>query len=284
MAERVRWSDFWFLYGQTLKQMRRPVLWAPLLLQGILALGLAAMHYYLFSPLTGPLLTGWLRLVQPEYASAYFHYPQHFIFLPYFWGYARLVVGLFTEALFLSVTIDMLMALYHGQSPLLMISFRRALAAYLRLTLVWAVVIIVLYLVNRYALDIVQSVLGYSLESAPRRQLAASAGLRVLTVLIYAPCMYLLPSLMRGRGTVGEMISQALRVALRHPFISLGLAAIPYLIGLPPSWAAMESSTIVSNFYPELVYLLVLLTIIIDVPVNFLLLGTSVKFFMDQSE
>ncbi len=284
MAERIRWSEFWFLYGRAIRQMRHAAVWTPLLVQGLIAFALAAMHYYLFSPITGPLLSGWVRLVAPEYSSSFFHYPAHFVLMPYYFGYARLLAGLFTEALLFGAVIDLFVSLYRGEPPLLLTSFRKAAGRYLRLTLVWGVVIIVLYLLNRYFFDFLQGVLGYSLESAPRRQVAMTAVLHGLTVLVYAPCLYLLPSIMLGGDSLGALIRKALGTSLRHPFATIGLVLLPYLVGLPASWAATESAKIVSSFTPEMVYILIVISIAVDVPVNFVLLGTSVKFFMDINQ
>ncbi|MDD4051990.1 MAG: hypothetical protein PHR28_08850 [candidate division Zixibacteria bacterium] len=284
MAERIRWSEFWYLYGRTLRQMRYPSVWAPLLIQALIAFVLAAWHYYLFSPITGPILSGWVRLISPEYSAAFFHYPAHFVLMPYYFGYARLIVGLFAEALLFGVVIDLFMALYRGEPPLLMTSFRKAAGRYLQLTLVWGAVIIILYLLNRYFFDFLQNVLGYSLESAPRRQVAMTGVIHLLTVLIYALCLFLLPSIMRGGESLGRIIRRALGVSLRHPFVAIGLVLLPYLVGLPASWAVSESAKIVSSFNPELVYILIVISIAVDVPVNFVLLGTSVKFFMDINQ
>ena len=65
--------------------------------------------------------------------------------------------------------------------------------------------------------------------------------------------------------------------------IAIGIVLIPYLIGFVPSWALAHSNKIVSNFSPELVFYLILISIGLDVIINFILLGTAVKFFMDQT-
>lgn len=281
MAERIRWPEFWFLYTRTITQMRRGVVWGPFVIQGLIAFLLAAAHYYLFAPITGPLVAGWVRLIAPDYAPGFHHYPGHFILLPYYFGYARLIAAMFTEGLLFAVAIDFFASLHRGQPPLWAAAWKKALGRYLRLTIVWAIVLILLYLLNRYFFDFLQNVLGYSLESAPRRQTAMTAVLHCLTVLVYAPCLYFLPSLMLRDEKTGTAIRGALGLAWRHPFVTIGLVLLPYLVSLPLSWAASESAKIVSSFSPELVYLLIVLSILVDVPVNFVLVGTSAKFFLD---
>jgi hypothetical protein len=96
------------------------------------------------------------------------------------------------------------------------------------------------------------------------------------------PFMYVVPAIMAGQKT-GESVKRGLMIALRHPFITFGLIVFPYLLGFLPAWAAGESQKIVTNFYPELVYYLTLFSIVVDAVVNFLVVGTSAKFYLDHS-
>lgn len=284
MVERLRLSGFWFLYTQTFRQMVRASLWAPLLVQAVLAILLAMAHYYIFSPLTGPLVRSWVHLVNSDFADVFYSYPAHLSLLPYFFGVARMVVNILVEALLFGVVIDLLISLYRGEKPILMQSARRAAGRYLQLAGTWLVVIVVLYVVNRYFNSFLEDVLGYSLRAAPRRLLVADLTLRGITVLIYSVAIFMLPSIMAGGVTFGAALKRGFRLFSRHPFVAIGLVLIPYVIGFLPSWALSDPARIVNNFTPELVFYLVLIAIVVDVVVNFILLCTSLKFFMDQTE
>lgn len=283
MAQRVHLSEFWYLYGQTFRLMGKISLWVPLLLHAALALVLAFMHYYIFSPVTGSIVGSWTSLINAEYAPLFFHYPGHFSLLPYFYGIARLVVNVFTEAFLFGIVIDLLISLYRDQKPLFMTSFGRALRRYLKLSLAWLVLLGILYLINKYLNSFIEEVLGYSLQDAPRRQMMAQLGSRGLTILLYAAFIFLLPAIMAEADSYWTAIKRAFRTFARHPFIAIGIVLIPYLIGLIPSWVLADPTRIVTNFYPELVFYLLLVSIGVDVVVNFILLGTSLKFYMDQS-
>lgn len=284
MSQRVRWSEFWFLYGQTIRQMGRPTLWLPLIIHALLAFGLVQMHLYLFSPASRPLIEAWIQFLKPDIVEAFFHYPTHFVFLPFVFGSARLLLNIFIEALLYGVLIDMLIAVYRGGKPAFLLSFKNAAKRYLSLTVVWFVVIAILYLVNVYFSDFVEGVIGYSLQNAPRRQMLVSGIVRILTILIYMPFVFVLPGIMAGKESLWQSLKQAFSVFGRHPFIALGLVLVPFVIGVIPSWASGEAPNIVSNFYPEMVYYILLVSIGIDVIVNFILMGTAVKFYMDQSD
>ena len=284
MAQRVRWSEFWFLYGRTFRLMGKPLLWAPVMLHGLIAIVLAFMFYNVFSPVICPLVQAWIEVIKPGFSETMNHYPTQFVFLPYFLGNTRLIVNVILEAFLFAIMIDMLIKIYRGEAISFTASFRNALRMYLQVTLTWAVLAGVLFLVNVYFNDFLEKVVGYSLENAPRRQMAASIGVRGLTILIYAPFMFLLPSIMAGEASFGRMLSRGFSVFIRHPFIAVGLILIPYMIGVFPAWAASESGKVAAVFYPELVYYLVLFSIVVDIPVNFLLVGTAVKFYLDQSD
>ncbi|MCP4568178.1 MAG: hypothetical protein GY841_11425 [FCB group bacterium] len=284
MAQRVRFSEFWFLYGQTFRQMGRLNLWLPVLILGLVAFMIMELHYYVFSPVAGPIVRAWAELIKPELAGGLTHYPGQFIVMPYFFGNARLLVNIFLEAFLFGAMIDMLIALHRGERPAFVVSFKAALRRYLPLTLVWFLLTALLYLVNIYFFDFVDKVIGYSLVEAPRRQFMASLALRGVTVLLYMPCIYLLPAIMVGGKSLGQSIKSGFAVFARHPFITLGLVLVPYIFGVIPSIWASESVKVVTNFFPEMVYYLILISIAVDVIVNFVLLGTSVKFFMDQSD
>lgn len=283
MAQRVRMSEFWYLYGQTFKQMGKVSLWIPLLVQAFLAMGLLFMYYYIFSPMTGSLVSSLSRLINPEFAPLLYHYPSHFALLPHFFGIVRLILSGLVEAFLFGIVFDLLIALYRGERPVFMVSVSRALRRYLKLTIVWLVLTVVLYLVNKYFNSFIEDVIGYSLQDAPRRQMMARFGSQGLTVLLYAVCIFLLPSIMAGGASFWGAVKRGFKTFGRHPIIAFGLVLIPYLIGFLPSWVLSDPSRIVSNFYPELVFYLILVSIFVDVIVNFILLGTSLKFYMDQS-
>ncbi len=283
MAQRVSLSEFGYLYGQTFRQVPRIKLWLPLLIQAAVMFILALMHLYIFSPIIGPIVKAWTGLFPAQLANAFFHYPAQFIFMPYFFGQAQIFVNFLIEAFLFGIVIDLFAALYHGQKPVFMTSAGRALKRYFQLMLVWLAVLGVLYLINTYFFDFVEKVMGYSLQAAPRRRVGAEFLLRGITVLVYAICIFLLPSIMAGAGSWMSRIKRGFVIAFRHPFVAIGLVLIPYLIGFLPSWALSNASNIVTNFSPDLVFYLILFSIALDVILNFFMLGTAVKFFMDQS-
>ncbi|MEZ5359006.1 MAG: hypothetical protein R3F48_09275 [Candidatus Zixiibacteriota bacterium] len=285
MSQAVRFGEFSFLYRQVLRQMLRIALWLPLLLQGLLTIGLAFAHENMFSTVFGPILEGWVKfLYTPEAARAFFFYPDHYLILPAIFSASTRVFSFICEAFFFAVFSDLLIALYRGEKPIIGQAFSHAFKSYIKLTVSWAVLLLVLYFVSTYFYSFLENVLGFSLHTAPRRQFLALIMLHGVNVLIYMPFIYVIPSIMAGGAAWWPAITRAVRLTIKHPFITLAIVAIPYTIAAVPSLPLSYTRKIISIFNPELVFQLMLVVIVINILANFVLLGAAVKFFMDKNE
>lgn len=284
MSQAVRFGEFSFLYRQVLRQMLRLVLWLPLLTQGLLVIGLAFLHENMFSTVFGPLLQSWVGFLYPEAARAFFFYPDHYLILPAVFGASTRIFSLFFEAFFFAVFCDMLISLYRAGEPTLSGAVKHAVHMYVKLTCTWAVLLAILYLVSTYFYAFLENVIGFSLHTAPRRQFLALLMLHGVTVLVYLPFVYIIPSLMAGGAGWWASIKRAMALSIRNPFVTFGIVVIPYTIAAIPSLPLSYTKKIISVFNPELVFQLMLVVIIINILANFLLMGTALKFFMDKTE
>lgn len=283
--ERVTLSEFLYLYTQTFRQMGRLHLWIPMLLYGLLAYLLVLLHYHLFSPLFGPLLAFWIDLVKPSLTDAYFHYPAHFILLNAVYNMGRIVLNIITEAFLFGVLSDMLISLYNNEKPAFLKSFRKSLRRYFALTAIWAVMIAVQLIIGLYFHDFIENVVGISLQASPRRQIAADVAHHLLSVVVFTLFAFMLPSIILGKESWGRSIFRAVALVFRHPIVSFCLVFLPlFVIGFIPNWLAAQTETIVNNFFPELVFYVTVATIILDMLLYFIFMGTAVKFFMDRHE
>ncbi|MEE9443371.1 MAG: hypothetical protein V3V99_11970 [candidate division Zixibacteria bacterium] len=284
MGQRVQFGEFWFLYLQTLKQMKRAVLWSPLLILGLLTIGLAAAHYYIFSPVLGPLLKGWLGFTYPQFKDAFFHYPNHFVLLPLILDTSVRVFSILVEALFLGIFSDLMISVYRGEKPAFSQSFGRAVKKYIKLTSVWGGLLVVLYLLSLYYYDFLTDVIGLTLKQSPRRQVAAFFSLHFLAIAVYSPFIFIIPSIMAGGSSLSSIIGRALKTFIRHPIVAFGIVLIPYVISATPGLPLSFSARVVEVFNPEMIFYLILTSIVVSLIANFIMIGTAVKFFMDQNE
>lgn len=284
MGQRVQFGEFWFLYLQTFKQMKRAVLWLPFLILGLLTIGVAISHYYIFSPIMAPILKGWLSLTFPHYKDAFFHYPAHFTLLPLILDTSIRVFSILLEAFFLAIFSDLMISVYRGEKAAFSLSFGRALKKYLKLTSIWGGLLICLYLFSLYYYDFLTEVLGLILSQSPRRQFVAFSSLHFLAILAYSPFIFIIPSIMANGSSFAQMISRAFRTFIRHPFVAIGIVFIPYVIAATPGIPLSYSSRVVKVFSPEMIFYLILTSIVVSLITNFIMFGTAIKFFMDQNE
>ena len=282
MAQRVTWTEYVYLYGQSLRLMGRFTLWLPLLIHGLIGFLLLQMFYYMFSPVFGSLAVAVSRLINETFAPALSDYPGQFIALPYFWGTSRFWVNIVIEALLFGMVVHGMIKIYSGEKVSFGDSLKSTLQKYFQITIVWAFLSLLLYVINMHAADVINSVLGISFTGSPRRRMVLELGIRLITVLFYALFIFIIPSIMAGGERFGSAIKRGFGVFFRHPVAAFSIILIPYLIGFLPSWLATKSDKIVANFNPEMVYYLLIVSIIVDVIVNFILLGTSVKLFIDR--
>ncbi len=284
MANVVRIGEFGYLYRQVIKQMLRITLWFPLLVQGLLAVGLAFAHENVFSAIFGPILNHWVGFLYPDAAQAFFHYPDHYLILPMVFSGSAKILNVFTEAFLFAIFSDLLINLYRGQKPSFLQSFKSALRLYLKLWITWFVLLALLYFVSSYFYTFLEDVIGFSLHTAPKRQLLAFAMLHGLNVLFYMPFIYIIPSIVTGKTNWWPAIMKGVRLSFRHPLVTFGIVAIPYTIAAIPALPLSYTRKIITVFNPELVFQIMLIAIGVNIIANFVLMGTAVKFFLDKTE
>jgi len=279
----VKLGEFIYLYRQAFRQMLRPVLWLPLLILSLAAVGLALSHYHIFSPVFGPILKFWLGWLYPEQKEAFFHYPQHFLYYPVVLYDSMRILSLVLEGFFLGIFSALLIALYREEKLRLGGAFRLAAGRYFQMTGIWAIMLMGQYVISLYFYDFVQIVLGYSLHTAPRRQFGAFLGLHTVIALSFMPFLYMLPSLVADRKPFWMALRRAWLLMVTHPFVTLGLVGIPYafsaLFGIPLSF----SNQVVTILYPESILYMTIVAIGAGLLANFVMMATAVKFFMDQN-
>lgn len=274
-------SKFFFLYRVAFRQMAKMVLWAPLLIQALLASLLAVLLAFPFAPVTGPLINAGVDFLRPSLADSFNHYPDQFIYYPYFLGIARMILNLICEAFLLAVVVALLISLHRREQPRLSDAFRQGMEKFLPLAVLWAIPAIFGYLINSQSDSLLAHFLGYPSEQSPMVNSAVAILGRLVTILLYLPIIFMIPALMACR-TTDEAIRRGWRTFVGHPLTAFGLVAIPYLIGLGPALLSEQSARISYAFSPEAVVYLSFFGIAADMVANFLFISTATKFCLDR--
>ncbi|MDH4157989.1 MAG: hypothetical protein OEW00_12015, partial [candidate division Zixibacteria bacterium] len=85
----------------TLKQFGRGKIWLILFLYFLIDWLVLYAHYDFASPVFYTLISVWTGLVDSQRAAGFTHYPDQFLLMPYYFGWAKLLVGALVEGAFL---------------------------------------------------------------------------------------------------------------------------------------------------------------------------------------
>jgi len=266
-------NQFLRLFIGTFRQLGRGRIWLPLVVYFALQWLVLYAHYdYLRLPFYD-LISRWTTLFGSDMATAFGHYPQHFLLLGQFSGWAKLGVGLILEGLVLGMVARLFHHRFTGSEH-----GRSALNAWFDLVLIW-VVINGLMLVSGMFLP---NWLG-SLINSPRRLLAFNLGLLpFLYTLVFALFFMAIPMVM-VRGYSGlKAIVKSVGLFFRRPFtffcLAMTILTFPILLGVIVS----RPAGIIESFKPELVYGLLVASLVVEMIAYFLWMGTAVRFLTED--
>jgi len=234
------------------------------------------VHYdYPSGPLS-VLMTKWVSLFGEETVSAYGHYPQHFMLLGKISYWAKLGFGLVFEGVVLGSVAGLFYRRFAGPGSAtdqLSLGTR-----WFNLTLVWTIV-------NGLMLAAGQLMPGLLAQylTGPRRILAFSFVLMPFVfTLIFSIFFLAIPSVVIYRDDVFKALGRSFRHFRRRPMTLFGLGfvilAIPILLGA----MASRPTGIVDSFKPELLYWILIASLLSEMIAGFFWMGSAVRFLVEE--
>lgn len=234
-------------------------------------------HYKFYSPAFYGLISNWIE-VNDQFARGFIHYPGHFLLLPFYFGWAKLIIGTFFEGAILGAVAFLFYDQFSREvSPSLLKSNRFLL--WLNLVFAWLVLNSLLVLVNYFLPELMKSFLIYS----PRRQVVFNyMFMPFLYVMIMAVFYYTIPIIAIYRRNSLKAIKASFKMFLRHPIATIAMAFVVLLAPVLISFINNAQDIIVDKFSPEMVYYLLLIGLVIDIPINFLWMGTATAYLVEK--
>ncbi len=273
-------NRFFALFVDAFKQFGRWRVWLLLAAYfGLVTLILYA-HYDFTSPLFSGIITWWTGLVNDQYAAGFTHYPGHFIVMPYFFGIARYVIAFLLEGAVLGIAALWLFrsiaGLGAGDAEARYGRFWRDLG---HLVAIWVLLNGLFYLIDVLPMTLFRDELyGYRRRLLALDFVVKPGAMAVVMALLY----YSFASVVMYGDNALQALRRSLTTAWHNPLTSLFLAGIMLVV---PSvlWGIISrSSTIVDMFTPELVFWLLLLSIVAEMVVYFFWMSTSVLLLLDE--
>lgn len=273
-----RINQFIRIVLDTVHQIPRVRIWLPLIAYALIQwLALYAHVDFLTAPFH-TIISVWINFIAPEQQVAFTHYPQHYLLLGYYAGWAKLGLGLILESLVLLSVSE----LFHKRfSPHYDPSrnSRSMIFKWLNIVVIWIVLNGAMLAVSRYVPELAAPMLD-----GPRRLITFSFVLMpCLYVLLFALLFTAIPAVAMYGENALVALGRSLKLFSRRPMMSLSLAIVvlsaPILLGA----ISGRPTAIVNSFKPELIYWLLVLILIVEMIANFFWMGTAVRL-LSQSD
>jgi hypothetical protein len=274
-------NRFIALFAETLGQFRHGRIWLILLvyvaLQGVVLLA----HKYFFADWCAWFMQPWLALFPEALAEGFTHFPDHYLLLPTFFGWAKLVIGLAFEGLVLGGLALILYDGFIGGDKEERLSLRLLLPSWLTLSLAWFILNGLMLVVGTY----LPSWMASTIESSARRQFVFYFGLLPgIYVLILVPLYYVIPAVAIWGETLAQALRRSVFVCLDRPITTLSLAVAMLLGPVIMSVVEMRVDVLVDKFSPETVFWLMAGELIIQSLISVFWMGTAVRVLVEMQD
>lgn len=272
----------------TFKQFGRGGVWLVLLVWFLVGWLLLLAHYHFTSPVFYGLISAWTSVFSEQAGAGFTHYPGHFLMMPYFFGWAKLVAGLVLEGAVLGAAALMFYRAYVARDERLESGSSEStvsatvLRFWAHLVLAWVVLNGLIVLFNMaVAPDILDPLLRYS----PRRQMFFDyVVLPGVYTLFLALFFFTIPSIVIYGESVFSALKRSFGIFFRNPFTCLVMAFVVMFVPVVIARMTDNAALIVTKFRPELVYWLLLVGLLADMVANFFWMGLAVRFLAYEEE
>jgi len=269
------------LLVDTLRQIGRGRIWLWLLGYFLVSWFVLYALYDFTSPIFYGLVSMLIGVFGQQQATGFMHYPGHFLLLPYVFEYIKIGLSIIFEGLILGAAAILFYESYVDVDEDDRFAVGSLVKSWLHLALGFVIINGILLGLNIGLATALRSYLEYS----PRRVLAFEW---VILPAVYAVVLgiffHVLPSIAIYRENVFVAISKSVRVFFKNPISMFILAAIVLAVPIAISNFTAHPDTIVNKFTPELVYWVLAVGLFVDMIANFLWMGMSVRFLVDEEE
>lgn len=269
------------LFVDVCRQLGRGRIWLFLLAYFFVAWVVLFAHYKFTSPMFYSAVAAWTELIDSQRATGFTHYQGHFLLLPFFFDWGKLLLSVLLEGLIFGSAA----VLFYEQFVRVDEDDRFRFGQVARL---WVHLVLALVIMNAVILAVnfgLGKLLRPVLEYSPRRQLAYHwVGLPFIYICIVACFFYLVPSIAVYGENIIDGLRRTFRVFRDNPMTTIVMAGLVLAAPIIISNLVSSPETIVERFKPDLVYYLLLAGLVAEAVAGFFWMGMSVRLLVDQEE
>ena len=272
-------NSFIALFIDTFKLFGRLKAWLLLLCILFVNWLLLYSHYQFTEPLFYSTVTWWTELWDVQYAGGFTHYPGHFILLAYYYSSAKLFIGFLLEGGLLGAVAVVFYKHIYANTDKINTSIKEKIMHWFHLSLAWGFLNGVLFAGYTFFPQILESFL----DGSPRRQLLFEYGaIPLFNIIIVALFFFAIPYIAIYRTNVISGLKNSLLMFFKRPIYILFLSGVILSVPILISFILADSVELVSKFKPVMIYVLLLISIVVDLLVNFFWIGTAVNYLSED--
>jgi len=270
-------NQFIGLFLSTLKQVLHARTWFILFLYFVLTELVLFAHYEFLSPVFYPLIKSWISLFGEDSFKAFSHYPGHFLYMPYYFSWAKIIIGLLFEGLVLGAVAAMFADNYRNLTGSGKTQFKETFPLVLQFMAAWIIFNGLTVLINLYLPDL----LAAFHQDSPRRLLAIRFVLQpFILAVIFAMLFFAIPAVAVYRENFLRAVFRSVKLFFRRPLTSFFLAGfimfVPYIV------SAVPPDVIITKFKPELVFWIMFIGLGVEMVASYFWMGTAVRFLLEE--
>lgn len=269
------------LFFDTLRQLWRWKIWLLLMTYGLIMFAVLCVHNNPLSPLFYGIMKLWTSLLNSRDSSRFFHYPGHYLYLTQFFGWAKLVVGVLLEGIFLGTVALLFRNYFTATRPVLKESLRSQVNLWRQFVLASCIVNGIITLAGVLIPQIFSTYLiGYERRLLAFQLVVMPFVFSVIVALFYS----VIPAIAMHRVSFWRGILFSLKSFAARPFTYLFLSAIILFLPVVFGFLADKSDTIVGKFRPELMFWILAVGLVGDMISNFFWIGTATRLLIDEKQ
>lgn len=230
------------------------------------------VYFYAYPPFSSFLVP----IVKKFFGDFALHYPNNYVILPTLFSWANLILGGLMGIVLVGTATFLFSMSYQNKNVKLKTGFKRTISYYFVLLAVWFVEIVALLAVFIGGPALLNKMEYFAVKGTIVVQLITAFGAIVVGALfIYTTALVILDK----RGILNA-ISHSLKLFFKYPFTSLMLIGIPNLIKMPMDLLSGKTGFLITQFTPEIVGGVIILSILISMFANYFLVGTVTRYFL----
>lgn len=264
--------EAWKNSFQSLKQAQILVLFfGYAILQIIILLSLI---FFAYPPLSGL----YVPMIQKLFGEPALHYPNNYLVLPTLFTWANIILSGLIGILIVGAGTDLFAAKFTQKQVVIGKGFHDTLPKYLFLFIAWFIETLMVTFILIGAPMLLAKLMPDASE------IITQSITTFLAIFISALFAYTTALIILEKKGAFAAVGKSLTLFGKFPIISFLLIALPNIIKMPLELLSSKTQFLIAKFNPEIIGIILGLSIIISIFANYFLVGTVTRFFISLKD